>query len=220
MNEGICTNDKDKNDTNVDFRNAVTPTHCLAATATPSTTLRRTTSRLIKATTTPTDPSSSKPDAPSTDTKIVTTRWSILGICQFFQLNIWFYNLNLFLTFTAEFSLFSYFRYSWHRKQLFHQFFCQLLDLNRGPLVLAATGIPTEPKPLSLINWMFVFHCCRARNRSSEVQLFCPRLQDTIAAVTCRASGPSCATVTWGTSIAGRATTLRPSSTVTRRRRR
>ena len=105
MNEGICTNDKDKNDTNVDFRNAVTPTPCLAATATPSTTLRRTTSRLIKATTTPTDPSSSKPDAPSTDTKIVTTRWSILGICQFFQLNIWFYNLNLFLTFVFSIQL-------------------------------------------------------------------------------------------------------------------
>ena len=42
------------------------------------------------------------------------------------------------------FSLFSSFQYSWQR---FNKF-CRWLDLNRSPLVLEATALPTELQPL------------------------------------------------------------------------
>ena len=33
--------------------------------------------------------------------------------------------------------------------------FCQTLDSNRGPLVLEATALPTEPQPLPKIDFYF-----------------------------------------------------------------
>ena len=48
------------------------------------------------------------------------------------------------------FSLFSSFQYTIDSKQMFNIYiiFCQWLDSNRGPLVLEATPLPTEPQPL------------------------------------------------------------------------
>ena len=50
----------------------------------------------------------------------------------------------------ASFSLFLSFQHTVDSKQMFNIYinFCQLLDSNRGPLVLEATALPTEPQPL------------------------------------------------------------------------
>ena len=52
--------------------------------------------------------------------------------------------------FPSSFSLFLSFQYTVDSKQIFNKYiyFCQWLDSNRGPLVLEATALPTEPQPL------------------------------------------------------------------------
>ena len=39
---------------------------------------------------------------------------------------------------------------------MFNIIFCQLLDLNCGPLELEATALTTEPQPLSYLSWPFI----------------------------------------------------------------
>ena len=58
-----------------------------------------------------------------------------------------FFKNGLYLAF---FSLFLSFQYTVDRKKMFNINinFCRWLDLNRGPLVLEATTLPTEPQPL------------------------------------------------------------------------
>ena len=54
--------------------------------------------------------------------------------------------------FAASFSLISCFRYSWQYKVW------RWLDSNRGPQLLEATALPTDPQPLSIIN-VLCFYC-------------------------------------------------------------
>ena len=52
--------------------------------------------------------------------------------------------------FLDTFSLFSPYKYSWQKTNVQYKF-CRFLDLNRGPLALEATALPTEPS----LNCMF-----------------------------------------------------------------
>ena len=71
--------------------------------------------------------------------------------------------------FSASFSLFLSFQYSWQETNIQYKF-CRWLDLTRGPLVSEATAVPTEPQPLpkkvfvtkQIILLLFEIMCCES----------------------------------------------------------
>ena len=87
------------------------------------------------------------------------TLWKLFKILLHQNYDNWIYSTRLYLiTFNCFYAkkaipglFFLYFRLfnTVDSKQMFNKF-CRWLDSNRGPLVLEATALPTEPQPLLL----------------------------------------------------------------------